>query len=149
MQAILNLIIKLTGLLDLVLKATIILSIPSRLLGLVFGLIEYYFLTFIIISVLSYFPYTNNYIMESDVAVSIIENTPILPKYSNDAAVAANKIYTLWDNYGSYTDKNDFNLDVLDVSLKYQILKPLEAEKLINSGKLVIKNADSVINKYK
>ena len=87
--------------------------------------------------------------MESDVAVAIIDNTPVLPKYSRDVEVAAQEIYGLWGKYNEYQDKNEFNKETLDIVLKYEILKPETAEKLVNSGKLKITNANEVINKYK
>ena len=139
LELVLKLILKLTGLVEFILKATIILGIPSKILGFLFGLIEYFFLAFVILSVLTYFPYTNTYVMESDVAVAIIDNTPVLPKYSRDVEVAAQEIYGLWGKYNEYQDKNEFNKETLDIVLKYEILKPETAEKLVDSGKLKIK----------
>ncbi len=149
LELVLKFILKITGLVELILKATIILSIPSKILGLVFGLIEHYFLAFVLLSVLSYFPYTNTYIMDSSYAVAILDKTPILPEYSNGVKESANEIYSLWSNYDSYKDKNKFNQETLDIILKYNILKPETAEKLVNSNKLQIEGAMEIIAKYK
>ncbi len=148
LEMVLKLILKVTGLVELILRATIILGIPSKILGFLFGLVEYYFLAFIILSLLSYFPYTNTYIMDSTTAVAILDKTPVLPKYSNDAKEAANEIYGLWAKYDEYDDKNAFNKDTLDIVLKYEVLKPDTAKKLIDSGKLKITGAEEIISKY-
>lgn len=149
LELVLKLILKVTGLVELILKATIILSIPSKILGLLFGLIEYYFLAFVVLSVLSYFPYTNTYIMDSSYAVAILDKTPVLPEYSRDVKEAANEIYDLWADYEKYDDKNKFNQETLEIVLKYDILKPETAEKLVSSNKLQITGANEIIDKYK
>ena len=149
LELVLKLLLKVTGLVELILKATIILSIPSKILGFIFGLVEYYFIVFVLLSIFSYFPYTNTYVMESSYAVAILDKTPVLPEYSNDVKIAANEIYSLWTDYENYDDKNKFNQETLDIVLKYERLKPETAEKLVNSGKLKIDGAEEIINKYK
>ena len=46
-------------------------------------------------------------------------------------------------------NKNECNMDALDIMLKYNVLKPDVAEKLINSGKVNINGALDIVNKYK
>ena len=46
-------------------------------------------------------------------------------------------------------DKEEYNRKCLDILLKYGIVDINSAEDLLESGKLVITDADSILNKYR
>ena len=46
-------------------------------------------------------------------------------------------------------DKEEYNRKCLDILLKYGILDINSAEDLLDRGKLVIPNADSILDKYR
>ena len=131
-----------------ILKATIILSIPSKLLGLLFGIVEYYIICFVILMILSYFPAINPYINDSVIGRIILTATPIASNEANDITQAVDEIISLTEEYNNTENKNEFNLKTLDVVLKYDILTTDSAKNLIADKKLAITNAESIINKY-
>ena len=79
LKLIINIILKITRILEHVLEATIILAIPSKILGGILGFIEYYIYAFIILLVLS-IPVFNIDVYKSDVAKFILKETPLISK---------------------------------------------------------------------
>ena len=79
LKLIITLILKITRTLEKVLEATIILAIPSKILGGILGFIEYYIYAFIILLVLS-IPVFNIDVYKSDVAKFILKETPLISK---------------------------------------------------------------------
>ena len=65
-----------------------------------------------------------------------------------DKTLKVTKEFTdLKENY--QTDKSDeFNLETLDLFLKYDVVKPELIHKLIDNGKIKIKDANKILNKY-
>ncbi len=148
LSILLNFLIKISGFMESILKATIILSIPSKLLGLLFGIVEYYIICFVILMILSYFPAINPYINDSIIGRIILTATPIASNEANDITQAVDEIISLTEEYNNTENKNEFNLKTLDVVLKYDILTTDSAKNLIADKKLAITNAESIINKY-
>ena len=79
LKLIIILVLKITRALEKVLEATIILAIPSKILGGILGFIEYYIYAFIILLVLS-IPVFNIDVYKSDVAKFILKETPLVSK---------------------------------------------------------------------
>ena len=73
-------VLMLTGLIEKILKATVILSIPSKILGIFVGIIEMYVYVFLILVVIT-LPIINiPYIRDSKIANFMLDKTPILSK---------------------------------------------------------------------
>ena len=79
LKLVILLVLKITRVLEKVLEATIILAIPSKILGGILGFIEYYIYAFIILLVLS-IPIFNIDVYKSDVAKFILKETPLISK---------------------------------------------------------------------
>lgn len=146
LMAILQVIIKITGLFEKILNFTIILGIPSKLLGAVFGFFEAYLFAFVAIFLLSQIPYTNTFITNSNIALTINTSSPVLSDITKKYYDSFTEIISIKDQ--NMHDKNEYNLKCLDILLKYDIVDKASVEKLLDNGKLVIKDADSVLNKY-
>ena len=77
-------VLMLTGLIEKILKATVILSIPSKILGIFVGIIEMYVYVFLILVVIT-LPIINiPYVRDSKIANFMLDKTPILSKVSED-----------------------------------------------------------------
>lgn len=142
-----SLLVKLSGLVEKVLKATIILGIPSRILGFILGLIEGIFLSSIVLMILTLPIFNIPYIKESKVKDIILEIVPVVNEANKKANTAYNEIIDLKDTYEG--SKEDFNSKTLDILLKYEVIDYDYAKKLYDIGKLDFKGAKKVINKYK
>ena len=136
-----------TGLIEKILKATVILSIPSKILGFVVGMIESYVWVYIILFILT-LPIINvKEIYTSKVASYIMENTPVLSKYTSKTVELYDNFYAIIDNRQDKTNE-DINEETMDLMLKYDIITVESAEKLIKRNKVSVNN-DNFLDKYK
>ena len=130
-------ILALTGLLENILKATVILSIPSKILGFIVGLIESYIWVYIILFILTLPVINLKDVYTSRVASYIMEETPYLSKYTNKTVKIYHDLYEIIDNKGSKTNKQ-VNEEAMDLMLKYDIITPESAKKLIDKNKVSV-----------
>jgi len=130
-----RLLLGVTGLIEKILKATVILSIPSKILGFIVGLVEAYIWVYIILFVLTLPMINLKDIYTSKVANYIMEETPYLSKYTSKTIEVYTNLYDIIDNRKEKTNK-EVNEEALDLMLKYDIITTESAEKLIKSNKV-------------
>lgn len=147
LMAVLRIIIKITGVFETILNFTIILGIPSKLLGAVFGFFEAYLFIFVAIFLLNQIPATNEIVTESTFASKIASSSPILSDITSSYYDAFEEIISIKDQ--NKNDKEEYNRKCLDILLKYGIVDISSAEELINNGKLQISNADEILDNYR
>ena len=147
LMAVLQIIIKITGVFETILNFTIILGIPSKLLGAVFGFFEAYLFIFVAIFLLNQIPATNEIVTESTFASKIASSSPILSDITSSYYNAFEEIISIKDQ--NKNDKEEYNRKCLDILLKYGIVDISSAEELINNGKLQISNADEILDNYR
>ena len=87
---------------------------------------------------------------ESKFANYIIYKTPILAASSQNISTSINEIYTLGEDLSKgEINKNQANLETMDVLLKYKVVSPETARELIALDKLDgISGLEKVIDKY-
>ena len=136
-----------TGLIEKILKATVILSIPSKILGFVVGMIESYVWVYIILFILTLPVINVKEVYTSKVASYIMENTPVLSKYTSKTVELYDNFYEIIDNRQDKTNE-DINEETMDLMLKYDIITVESAEKLIKRNKVSVNN-DNFLDKYK
>ena len=132
-----NVLLMLTGLVEKILKATVILSIPSKLLGILVGVVETYVWVYIILFILTLPVINMKEIYSSKMANFMLTNTPILSKYTVKTVKIYDDVYNLVDKKGDKTSK-ELNEETMDLMLKYDIITPESAEKLIKSNKVSV-----------
>ncbi len=148
LTALLNVLIKVTGIIEKVLKFTIILGIPSKILGAIFGLLEEFIYVFVFLFLLSRLSFTAEYINQSKLANVILDKTPVISKIVEDSSESFEEIYSLKEKYKNQGDTNEYNKEALDILLKYDIITPESTRKLIEKGKIKIDGVESIIQKY-
>lgn len=141
-----RLLLGVSGLIEKILKATVILSIPSKILGFFAGLLENYIWVYLFLFVLTLPVINIKEIRESNLATSILEKTPILSKYTNKTLAIYNDLYSIIDNKENKTNEQ-VNESAMDLMLKYEIITPASARKLIDKNKVNVSD-DSFIDKY-
>ena len=146
---IMKIIINVSGVFSKLVNASIILTLPSKILGLICGLIEGVILAFIITFIIALVAPSSNLYSGSKYADTLITKTPILSNMSKTTVNSVNEIYNITSNYANSSDKNNANLEGLNVLLKYEILSVDSAENLVNKGKLNFEGASELINNYK
>lgn len=140
-----KILLAITGFVEKILKITIILGIPSKILGLVVGLLEGY----IIVYLLLFFavqPYVSIGILDSSkYASTILNQTPILSDFSEKTLVIINEVHDTIKN----KDDDDFDLKLTDLILKEKVASPELIQELVDSQKIKVDGIEKVINKYK
>ena len=145
----LKLLLLATTLFEAILKATIVLSIPSKIMGAIVGILENFIITFIILYVLM-LPIINiDITKDSNLGNKILKSTPILSGMVDKSFVVIEEFTDLKEKYESATNATEFNLETLDLFLKYDIITINSVDRLVEKNKLVIDNIDIVLKKYR
>ena len=139
-------IIGLTGIIETILKATIILSIPSKILGFFVGLIEYYIWVYLFLFVLTLPVLNIKQIYSSQVANFMMTKTPILSKYTEKTIDIYNDLYNIINNRENKSN-TEINEEAMKLMLEYDIITPQSARKLVDKNKVIVVD-DSFINTY-
>ena len=146
---ILKILAKTTSIFEKVLSFTIVLGIPSKILGFVFGILKNYVITFFVLYFLSMPNFSEvSVVNNSKLRDPILRNTPVLSGIASKSLDVLDEFKTLSSKYKNSTDSNEFNLETLDLFLKYDITSVDTIKKLNESGKLKIDGIDSVLSKY-
>lgn len=143
-----RIIIMATNVVDMILKATIILEIPSKILGIIVGAVEGLIIVFIFLFICVQYNYTKEYIDASKYGNEVLIKTPILSTATESVYKSIQEIYSLAKNFKDEDDRNQLNLQSLNILLKYKVIEPNNASSLVESGKLKIEGADTLINSY-
>lgn len=149
LSAVLAIILKITGVFEKILRFTIILGIPSKILGFIVGLIEAYVIVFIALFFLSQPAVEFDILKESKYAPVILESSPVLSKTVKSTNDTINEMYILVDDYIKDKNANKFNKNSIDIMLKNKLITVDYVEKLREKGKIDISGLDSVLNNYR
>lgn len=149
LQIALNVLIKVSGIIEKVLKFTIILGIPSKILGLILGLVEGYIIIFIVLFFLKQPAFNLTIFHDSELTPKILNSTPVLSNLAGGMVDTVNDLYSLGEKYKDAKDSNQFNKEAIDTMLEHKIVSVDYIEKLIDKGKIDIIGIDSILNKYR
>lgn len=149
LMIVLKLVMLATTFFEAILKATIVLGIPSKILGAIIGGIEYFVITFIVLYILMLPMFKVPFVNESKGAKRILTSTPILSKMVDKSRTVIDEFASLKEKYKTATNASQFNLETLDLFLKYDIVTVESVDKLVEREKLVIDRIDTVLEKYR
>ncbi len=151
MLAIFSLIFQLlklvTNIIEKVLNMTIILGIPSKLLGILVGALQYFVIVFIALYILSLPVISFDLIKTSKFREPILTKTPILSSLVEESISIFNEFDALKDKYKDSTSSDEFNEEALDLLLKYKVVSVESVEKLIELNKIEVN--DYILEKYR
>lgn len=132
---VLRVLLMVTGLIEKILRATIILSIPSKILGIFVGIIEMYVYVFIALVFLSLPVFNISYIKESKIADFMLNSTPIISSMSENIISTYSEVYELIDNKEDKPSE-EVNTEILKVLLEKEVITKESAKKLVDRNKL-------------
>lgn len=132
---ILRVLLMVTGIIEKILKATIILSIPSKILGIFVGIIEMYVYVFITLVFLSLPVFNIKYVKESKLANFMLDDTPVLSSMAEDIIGTYSEVYELIDNKENKTSE-EVNTEILKVLFDKEVITKESARKLVDRNKL-------------
>lgn len=134
-----------SGVFEKLLRVTIILGIPSKLLGMVVGALEGFVIVYIILFFISQ-PFLRIDLLEnSKFAKPILKDTPLLSGVASDTFEIVNEIDSTIKNNGD----DNFDLKLTDLIIKRNITSASVMQKLVDSKKIEVEGIQEVINKYK
>ena len=128
-----KLLVKVASVAETFLKATIILSIPSKILGAIFGFIETYLIIYLVLIILS-MPIINiEVINNSKIKDRILRNTPIVSKLSSNVVTTINDVSKVVNTNDSYEVIND---KIIDILVNNRVITREKINKLEEKGKI-------------
>ena len=140
---VLKVVLTLTGLVEKILKATVILSIPSKLLGIVVGVIEMYVYLFLILVIVSLPIFDSSFLKNSKMNNFILNNTPVLSGVSEEIIDIYGDVYNIIDNRKGKTNEQ-LNEEILTVLIDKKVVTKESAKKLVDRNKVHI-NDKSIV----
>lgn len=140
---VLKVVLMLTGLVEKILKATVILSIQSKLLGIVVGVIEMYVYLFLILVIVSLPIFDSSFLKNSKMNNFILNNTPVLSDVSEEIIDIYGDVYNIIDNRKNKTNEQ-LNEEILKVLIDKKVVTKESAKKLVDKNKIHI-NDKSIV----
>lgn len=131
-----------------IINMTILLGLPSKIIGFIIGLLEYYVLAFIIIYILTLPIFSVKPVIESKNAQFILNDTPIISSFVKESTGFIGEFIELRDKYQVTESANQFNYETLDLFMKYDIVDVKSVKKLKEKNKISIDGIDALIQKY-
>ena len=143
-------VMKISGVVQKLVHMTVILWLPSKIIGAVVAFITGYVMVFVVLLALLIPLKDTDIFIESRFANYIVYDTPILAGSADNISSSINEVYTLGEELSKGNiSKNEANLETMDILLKYKIVSPKTAKELVVLDKLDgISGLDSVIQKY-
>ena len=141
-----GLLSKVANIIEKALDFTIVLGIPSKIIGIFVGFIETYIYVFIVMYFLTLPMFNIGIVKDSKITNKILNNTPIL---TNTVGGTLNAFQSVYELKEANLTKEEYSLKSLDIILKYEIADVKSVDNLIKSGKLKINDAESILDKYR
>lgn len=143
-------VVKISGVVQKLVHMTVILWLPSKIIGAVVAFITGYVMVFVVLLALLIPLKDTDMFKGSKFANYVVYDTPILAGSAENISRSINEVYTLGEDLSKGDiSKNEANLETMDILLKYKIVSPKTAKELVALDKLDgISGLDSVIQKY-
>ena len=130
---ILRVLISFSSVIEKFLNATIILGIPSKIIGTILGIIEYIGITFIILYFVSVKYDVRN---DSKMADIILSETPVLSSMCDKSLNTINEINEIKEQYKDKEDKSLLNQQIVEIMIKNKVVSEEKINELIKKDKL-------------
>lgn len=143
-------VVKISGIVQKIVHMTVILWLPSKLIGAVVAFITGYVMVFVVLLALLIPLKDTDIFKNSKFANYIVYDTPILASSSENISTSINEIYELGEDLSEGDiSKNEANVKTMDILLKYKVVSAETARELVVLDKLDgISGLDKVIEKY-
>ena len=140
-----KIVLILSGVFEKLLKITIILALPSKIFGLLVGLLEGFVIVYLVLFFLSQPFMKIDLLKDSSFAKTILKDTPVLSNFADDTFEIISEIDETVKNNGD----DHFDLKLTDLILKRNITSVDIMQQLVDNKKIEVEGIEEVINKYK
>lgn len=149
LMIILRLLIMVSSVIEKFLDMTIVLGIPSKILGAIFGLLEAFLFVFVALYAMFQFNIFSTITNDSLYSKKIVGSTPVLSNAVSDAFDSFREIYDLQEKYATKSkNSEEYNKEALEILLKNDVISPASVRKLAEKRKINIDNIDEIIERY-
>ena len=142
---IFEVILSVTGVFEKLLKITVILGIPSKILGFLGGLLEGYIIAFVILFFLTQPALNFEFFRSSKFANNILTSSPVLTDITRNTVETFESIYALKDE----KDTTILNQKTLDIMLDKKVVSYEVAKELYDTNKIKFEGMEEILSKYK
>ncbi len=149
LEGILKIVLAVTGILEKLLKMTIILALPSKILGFVVGIIEGFLVVFVTLLVLRQPMFNISLFEESKLTDPILNSTPLMSNFANGIVTTVNDVYEVGKDYTDQADADELNRKTIEIMLKHKVITADFVAKLVDKGKIDVLGIDNIINQYR
>lgn len=137
LYCVLNILLDLAGFIDKLINLSVIFALPSKIIGLVLGMVNSLIFVFLLCYIAMQIPYTQKYVMESSLSTKILERTPIVNVVCSKGILVGEDVYNKLSNYSfKEEDTQDMNLQIATSVAKYGLVDKVRIQEAINAGKL-------------
>lgn len=134
--AVLVVLVKITGIFEKILKLTIVLGIPSKILGFIVGVIEAYIIIFAVLFFAKQPIFNQELIEESKLSPIIVNSSPGLSNIVSNMNESLKDIYTITKEYENEKNVENTNKEIIDSLLKHKVINEDYIDKLEKKGKI-------------
>lgn len=146
LMLVLRVLVAVTGIVEWLLKKMVFIGIPSKILGMVVGGVEYYVYVFIVLYVLSVPVLGLTFIDDSRLGSFILDKTPVLSELVDDTVKVYSDVWNVIRNRGDLSGQ-EINTFVLATLLDNDLITISSARELVRSNYITIKD-NSILDKY-
>ncbi len=143
-----TIILKVTGVIEKVFNATIVLGLISKLLGAVLGFVQGLVIVFIVLFFFKQPFIKLTKVEDSKLANTVLERTPILNKAASKSLESVKEFNDLYEEYKNEKNKDKLNIELLKVFLNKNIVTIDSVKTLKEKKKLDFDGLDSLIERY-
>lgn len=143
----LKVLLMITGLIEKLLKMTIFLSIPSKILGIFVGALEYFVYVFLVLVFLNLPAFNIAVVKESSYTEKILNNTPVLSSLVGTTVDTYTEVYNILHDNKTMSEV-EINEKVLVLLLDKEVITVDSADKLIKMNKIYIENTN-ILDEYR
>ncbi|MBE6140627.1 MAG: CvpA family protein [Firmicutes bacterium] len=140
---VLNILVTLSGLIEKILKITIVLAIPSKILGAILGAIEGLVFAFVVVFILFHAGITSHFVYESKSGVVLLERTPFIGQVMASSTLAledVNNLISKYDGERTEIENRELNAQVISLLIHYNVVSKDTIADLVEADKLDLDN---------
>lgn len=148
LSIVLAIVIKVSGIIETILKVTVILALPSKLLGALVGIIHAVVLIYVGLFIVTMPAFNIPYVGESKYADIILKKTPIISNITNDVITSFNEIAEFTKKEIDMSNIKTTNRKIVEIMLKNEVTTIDSVKLLVEKGKIKIDNFDELVYTY-
>lgn len=138
LYSVLNIILIFAGLVDRLIKMTVIFALPDKILGGVVGFVEGVMYAFILVFAISQIPHSQQELVSESMANDLLMKTPVIRNVFGNASTAGQEVASILLNGELSAESKD--ITILQTLIMYGMISSEKAQSLIDSNKIQLPN---------